>query len=349
MVCAAIAGIVCIALLTAVFAAGEVSVIGRIQTRGADIRMKAAAPDLLLSPGKSINYAPIIENAGEAVYVRFRTEAGGAKIPTENFYGFTEDWIKRGDYYYCTRPLARGAQAETFRGFTVPRNYSAAQNEEVQLIQRCDAVQARHFAPDFEADEPWGDVEICASLFNGDAYIRKESSGEPLTLSFQNSGKAEISAQNSADFSLIPGDGASRAILLENQSGGSLRIDLNLFAPRGKLTESTRLDLRFGEQMIYQGSLATEPGGKSRRLGVLPPGKGARLEYSLAVPAELNNDYEALSEEFRLTFTAEKVSDKEKVKTGDGGSLFLYGVVFALAVVAISVAMAIRGKENRNV
>ena len=51
-------------------------------------------------------------------------ETNGAEIPLENFYGFTEEWIRRGTYYYCTSPLMHGDEKATFKGFRVPFNYN---------------------------------------------------------------------------------------------------------------------------------------------------------------------------------------------------------------------------------
>lgn len=335
-----------IVFLTVSFAAGEVSVIGKISTPGIDLRISGTPEKTLLAPGKKINYAPVIENAGEAAYIRIKMETNGAEIPLENFYGFTEEWIRRGTYYYCTSPLMHGDEKATFKGFRVPFNYNGEQNDQIHVIQRCDAVQAKNFTPAFEEEEPWGDTLIRESWFSGDTYMHKDGQTNPLVLSFQSGGEAELSSEMLDDFALLPGDRVGSHLVLENRADSPLQITVKVFADDKKLAHAVTLDLDFGEKKICRASLADSADGKKKQVGLLAPGERAILKYSLTLPANLDNGYAGKETKFVWTFTAEEVSGSEKITTGDERELWSYAGMFILALVTISVLLAVKGKEN---
>lgn len=63
--------------------------------------------------------------------------------------------------FYCKEILLSNETMELFSGITIPPDFDERwENEKPTVTVKAEAIQARNFTPDFESDEPWGDVAI---------------------------------------------------------------------------------------------------------------------------------------------------------------------------------------------
>lgn len=72
-----------VAVAVTAYAASDGSVKNIVRTQGVDIRISAEVDDSLVSPGKDVEYKPVIENKGADSWVRFKLTAD-SELPLDN-------------------------------------------------------------------------------------------------------------------------------------------------------------------------------------------------------------------------------------------------------------------------
>lgn len=140
-----------------------------IDTVDIEIVETAEAEPTTLYGAEGATCTSTIENNGAACWVRVHTSAGenGSELvgalarPSDAEASDSHAaWMEGADgYYYLTSVLDENAAvsfAETVRHRT--DDWDGAGFEATRVVT-AEAVQATAFEPDFEADEPWGDLE----------------------------------------------------------------------------------------------------------------------------------------------------------------------------------------------
>ena len=146
-----------------------------IDTVDIEIVETAEAEPTTLYGDEGVTCASTIENKGAACWVRVRTSAGenGSALVGELASPSAIEapdtraaWMEGADgYYYLTSVLdedAAVAFAETVRHRT--DDWDGTGFEAARVVT-AEAVQATAFEPDFEAEEPWGDLEPEESIY----------------------------------------------------------------------------------------------------------------------------------------------------------------------------------------
>lgn len=122
-------------------------------------------------PGMKVSKIPYFTATGEDCYIRatVKIEEGvktNQVITIDDLAGISDDWIRAGDYFYYKYPLKTNETLKFFQSVTIPSEWDNSINPanvgdwSVVLNVVVDAIQAKGFSPDFESDNPWGDISI---------------------------------------------------------------------------------------------------------------------------------------------------------------------------------------------
>lgn len=127
------------------------------------------APPDVICPGEIFSNIKKISNTGEDCWVRLvLTNYGDIEVTDDFFYNFdTDKWRKKdlGDgtvHYYLTEKLLSDSEPLViFDGITIPSSWDNNQSgKEISYELVVEAVQANNFTPDFNSDEPWGEITV---------------------------------------------------------------------------------------------------------------------------------------------------------------------------------------------
>lgn len=330
------------------YAVTTASITNLVSTQGVDIRVTASADTSLFAPGRQVRYAPLIENRGMASYVRFKTKSN---LPSETFYGLSEDWIKRGEYLYYTKPIKSKERIETYDGFTVPKEWDKAECSDIMIIKTCDAIQAKHFSPDFSAEEPWGNVVIKESSYDGSSYVNEMVTVKPLELGFKNAEEQHVSSDDIMALSLVPGDTISNYIDLTNNARHAMDISFMVTAEDNDLLKAGKMKLVLDEETIYEGDLKAVKFSTYQQIASMKPSESQKLYYKISLPAEMDNAYQQRQAEFQWRFLTEETLPHHQMeffdapKTGDIANIAIFS---AFLVIVIGSLIVVRKKKDND-
>ncbi len=289
-------------------------------------------------PADRISKIPRICNEGTDCYIRakvtFRETDG---ITEENLYGIGEDWIRAEDgYYYFTRILSHGESADFFQGVQIPADFEQSNEEKpISLEIDADAIQSQNFSPDFQSENPWGEVEILKSETKKNYDIKVLKSTETKLFQIRYEGRSKELIKNSDDFfynlpELMPGAHYEDQVQLVNQGSEAVKLYFRSeVSKEDSLTDQIRLQIISGigdtEKTVYSGNLRAEELSETVILGILPKGKEGEFQFTIDVPKELGNDYSGCDSCVKWIFSTEPIVDApETVHTGDSSKLGFY-------------------------
>lgn len=100
-----------------------------------------------------------VTNEGAACWVRCKTTLGQGEATADVAGGASQEgWKSAADgWTYRLAPLGEAEQASLTESVEVPEEWGRGVGVSVATVAQ--AVQAKNFEPDFEAESPWGDVE----------------------------------------------------------------------------------------------------------------------------------------------------------------------------------------------
>ncbi len=288
-------------------------------------------------PGMEISKIPRITNHGNDCYVRAKLDFTGlkeelAKELEQGIYGWKEGWQRAGDgYYYYTQILSSQQRVDLFQGLEIPADFPESEaGKTFQLHIQADAIQSANFRPGFAMDSPWGQVEIleCQKEGTYDLSAFQKAGQQKFSVTFE--GNTERLFTQGKDFFenfpvLLPGDTYSDLATLRNDSSKPVK----LYFHTQQLEDSPLLDrigLTIGltgdqKKEIYRGKLRGEDLGEEFLLTTIPAGESRQLNFSLEVPADLDNSYSLSRALVKWVFAADPESSYgvPQVDTGDYG------------------------------
>lgn len=356
-----------------IYAMPETSVTNHLETGAVNITLEeyqikdgeeilyTDAKDVL--PGNRISKIPRVHNSGNDCYIRakFTFENTDEELE-EAIYGMDEAWTREDDgYWYYHEVLKSGEDVDIFEGIEIPENFSQdAQGGEFSMDIDVDAIQSANFTPDYDSKQPWGSVNIIESTTDDDHTVSavEESSTKALQVEYQ--GDFGKLVANSDDFfsgfpAMMPGDVYKDTIELKNNSSNDIRMYFRSEALQdSKLLDEVNLTILYqsgsDSKTVYSGPLGADALGSSQLLDTIKAGASGYLKFTLEVPAELDNEYAAISDYVKWTFATEPIIKTEAVKTGDnqkaGLWMMISGCALALAGIAGAMRQSIGGRED---
>ena len=331
-----------IAAVTA-YAASDGSVKNIVRTQGVDIRVSAEVDDSLVSPGKDVEYKPVIENKGADSWVRFKLTAD-SELPLDNFYGLSSDWVERGGYWYLTKPVLSKESVPTVSGFTMPGTLTDQSIGEIEVGGTYDAIQSENFTPDFDSENPWGNVNIVESDFDGSNYVRTVATIKPITVDIGSSDDVIITSGDILSYDLIPGDMKSNTLVIENTSSVDKKVNFKSISDRENiLLQNIYIGIGDSEKEIYDGALSEA--NFDKEIATIPAGDTATINYEISIPTEVGNALQGEKGEFKWHFTSEEIP--EVVKTNDAFPVMIFFIIVALSAVGIPAVLKVRRRNEK--
>lgn len=306
-------------------------------------------------PGEVVSEIVSVTNEGEPAWIRVKLdfETKAEVNITENECELVDGWEKHNDgYYYWKKEVATGETVQFLNSITVPSEWTSAQVAKTDFTAnvRADAVQTRHFIPDFTREDPWFGTIIEVSAYN---YTRKEdATNTGYSVAYE--GGAEGLVHKGDDFfsnwnTLMPGDSLEDSVAIRNDYDRKVKM---YFRTENEIStdleEHIYLKIYRGAELIYDGTLA---GTKNEMvLAVMDPGTSFVIKYKLDVPAELNNKYDLTDGQVKWIFRAELLGryTKEGKLTGvqDTTMRWVAGGVAAVAVLGCAVYFLNKKKKE---
>ena len=290
-------------------------------------------PETVL-PGAMISKIPRITNYAMPCWVRvritFENDREGQKGLDETMLsGFSGDWIKRGEYYYCREILNRNESVDLFQAVAVPSDWTEEhEDQKLGIVIRAEAIQAANFTPDFTAMSPWGNQEIqkCVHEEDGTAVCPPAETG----LSVEFSGKAHKLLAVPGDFfagmgAAMPGDVYEDTVTVSNTTDNEAEIFFRTaVGSAGKeqmeMLKETGLTIYLDGQPVYRGSLDSPELETNHSLGIYEPGKKGDLKFVLDIPETWDNAYALREAEVQWIFSVnEAKGDMSDADSGEAG------------------------------
>lgn len=301
-------------------------------------------------PGDIISKIPRITNLAEPCYIRIfltfpqkdSSELSG--LTADQLEGISDQWIRKGDYYYYPEILSTGDSLDFFQSVSIPSHFeNEYSGQELSISIQVDAIQAANFTPDFTRELPWGDqiIEICAHNqtepdikhpYTAHQVVYEGNSHKLITPSedfFSNLGQ------------MMPGDTFTDKILLKNSTASDAELFFrtalseNLTEDALDLLEHISLEIRLGEDLLYRGNLKSATLQEPVSLGRYKSGAEGVLTFTLHMPESLTNAYALRNTSVKWIFSVEneelEITTPPPVKTGDSQRILPYFVLLSLS------------------
>lgn len=287
-----------------------------------------------IMPGDIISKIPRVKNYAEPCWVRARISYESEEkelegLGDENLKGFSDDWVKRGDYYYLTKILDTSETADVFQTVEVPYQWTEEYSgKKFEIHIRADAIQAAHFKPDFTAMSPWGDEEIEQCVHETDGKVVSTQEQVELSVEFNGEAHKLIAVPDDffSNFSVVmPGDSLHDSAAIKNTTGQDAEIffGTGLENPDDQqmdLLEHLQLTVSMNGKQLYSGDLKADDLSKGVSLGIFEPDTEGTLDFTVEVPTELKNVYALREADVKWIFAVYAEGEAEGGSYGEGGN-----------------------------
>lgn len=281
-------------------------------------------------PGETHSKIPRITNYARPCWVRARICYENQKKEQEGFHdrmlwGISEEWVKRGEYYYYTEVLNRGKSVDLFQGIRIPSAWTELHSGQgLGILIEAEAIQAENFLPDFSGMSPWGNQKILACVHEKSKAPSCPAPGTKLSVEFN--GKAHKLLAVPGDFfnnlgTAMPGDRFKDTVEVSNTTDQEaeifFRTKVNSKNKENiELLQQIRLKILMDGKLLYQGTLDSPKLTKNHSLGVVSPSRSGRMVFHLSVPKEWDNSYALREADVQWIFS---VSEEDSKTEQDGG------------------------------
>ena len=311
------------------------------------------AVDKIIMPGDRVSYIPEVRNLREPGYVRMKAEITMDEISTEpitldNVLELNDDWVRKGEHFYCTRILERGEKSNVFNGLSVPKLWTedTASGFTIKLV--ADVIQSANFKPDFNSDSPWGSIEIeNAKESDQTKYHVVRQMADSNTLEFRSGKGFEANAENLfKNFkSHMSGDKFSDYLNIRNNSEKDIELFFKTDNVTSDILQQMKLTIRLDGKHVYYGNLESKSLSNWTKIMRLKSGKTVKMEYTVELPSGSVNCYSVLNDKVKWQFKCAEI-DNSIVKTGDETSMLIWLALFIFSIVVLVYLGTERSKDE---
>lgn len=315
----------------------------RLGPDGKEVPIEGNSDRRTVMPGDTVSKISTITVNGHKSWIR-------AKVMTEGDQRITQlspswvtlcdesGWVKKGDYWYYTKPVDHGSTIRFTKEVRIPPEADAS-NAEFHVVIWADAVQYDNFRPDFKKEDPWFGTLIEESAYQ----TYRPGSAKDMHYFVRYEGGAQGLIANSQDLfsnfqSLMPGDTVSDSLAIGNAYAKPVRLFFRIEGETDNaLAKQVKLKIRAGEIQIFHGTLSDAM--KEIYLAYMTPNWSSVLTYELEVPAELKNAFALQDCGQKWIFRAEVNPVKNLIpNTADPDDLKFYAAGFAVSLLAAAIA-----------
>lgn len=302
------------------------------------------------TPGDHIDNVVQVENEAKDCWIRLKAQYDDVITVS----GISKQWIYRAPYWYYTEILNEKEKVIFSKQFYFSEKATGETEGKEDFVEMtAEAIQAIHFTPDFEAEEPWGDqtAELCVHVKDGNEEER-EKPYENLTLCMEKEAGCLVAAPN--DFfvnlsELMPGDIQSDSVTVNNIFNRSTELffrvedSADMTEAQRDLLEQLGLTIYKNEETIYKGDLRSLELRNEISLGIWKSGEQGIIRYEISMPEELKNEYAVRDAKINWIFRT--VLEEDTPKTGDREWTAAYLAVALLSGV-IGIWLVFRREER---
>ena len=180
---------------------GATSVTNKGSIGAVDIKLsyEVKEPVTALLPGQTVGINSFISNVAEPSWIRVKIEypclANQDVIEHLSEHHLTElsddlitfagdKWKKIGSYYYWTEAVKTGQQVPFTKTITFPTDWdNQVVASQFGICITAEAIQEKHFEPDFNAADPWKGIVIEA--YDSDNYVPKTEGNEKFKVTYK--------------------------------------------------------------------------------------------------------------------------------------------------------------------
>lgn len=326
-------GMVFVCLLFLFFAAFPISVRAEIKTGGIAIQLNyweesedsvrvpyRKQPELL--PKEKMSYVMEVQNLASDAWIRLQIQFLGeiasdtAIVDDTWLYGIGKDWIKRGTYWYYTKPLKKGESIDFCKGIQVPDLTNLSRRTDIQIVSRAEAIQAAHITPDFMSANPFN-----GNLIEGSTDQMVDFGDvEGFKIQYINGADTVVFADNlfSGITEIMPGDKKTDTIVIKNSGTEKIRIKLmeKGTGATSPVMSALQLKIRRNGKELYSGPFMDQTLKNGIVLGIFSENKKEKLEFELMLPMAAGNETAFQKVQTSLLFSAERVAN-QKIENGE--------------------------------
>ncbi len=336
-------------------------------------------------PGSTVQKEVRVQNTGTtAAITRVKVSIKWESFTTtENiFINYnTEDWLKKGGYYYYKGILNPGEYTtELMNNFTLDgvATNNGYKGEKGTIVVNMEMLQAGG-----GGESAWGITYEELGL----SYKTPSEKAPVTTVEFEGIGKGFSFKQNKGDLfagykNMVPGEAVSQLTTVTNNSDKTVEIFLRAdhrdksISAKGNVQLINSLLQRYsnfvitetGGRIVYEGALlppsdrqgfnnampADAEGNCSSdsclniNLGEFKPGEAKTFNLSLQLSPEMDNRYSNINAELVWEFSCEGESEKaESPPTGDD-SVILPWIIVALASGTVFLSLCLSAKKDKD-
>ena len=267
------------------------------------------SPNPIVLPGQVLERVCAIDNLASEAWIRAKIVFADDTIDVgDNFLNIASDkWVKCGEYYYYTEPVANKKAIDLFNRINVPAEWgNEYAKKSIKFTVYADAVQEKNFTPDFKSKDPWFGT-IIEHRIHDDYIVPVDKDDQLFQVVYKDGAEGLVKIGN--DFfsnwaALMPGDVVNDKVSVKNEYAFPATIFFQIETFDDSIL-SDRLHLRIytSKGEIYNGKL----NGKIKdeiKLVTLNHGDELEVFYELRVPAELTNEFSLAKAKTKWIFRA---------------------------------------------
>ena len=355
--------LIMVGLATPLYAKDEVTVVNNTQMGAVSIALETTyidpiskkevpwVQDRVVLPGDNVSEIVTIINEGEPAWIRAKAEFdSSAEVNlSEKEVVFKDGWIKKGDYWYWPKEVKTGEKVQWIDSINIPAEWESNQVKKTKMNVKvnADAVQTRHFTPNFDSNDPWFGTIIETSIYNHS--IDKKSGNTSFSISYEGGAEGMVKVrdnffQNWA--TLMPGDHLEDSAVIRNNYKQPIKMYFRSENQQvTRLEENVKLKIYRGEEKIYDGTLAGTQ--KEMLLAEMDSNSEFIFHFEIDVPAELRNEFDLTTAEVKWIFRAEILPSYSK-RTGNETSFTPYLIEAGASIGVILLALLVLKKNKKD-
>lgn len=286
----------------------------------------------IVMPNQKISKVIKITNEAEPAWIRAKAEfisrTGIDNLGQYMLGGISDSWIKRGDYFYYTKPVDRGEAIHFFEEVVIPPDWDETYSEKGFSVDiTAQAIQKVNFDPSFESEDPWFGIPI-EECVHTDYEVYHAGENTEFTVVFENGvdGFIKVGDDFFKNFSaMMPGDTMTDSFIVGNKLSRTLSIKFRTEVPDNqseksiKLLSDLTLTINRGNEVLYTGPLSAEALNDSIIIADLKHNETETITYSIYMPKELQNASAMQHAKVRWIFSTEYTTSYGG-NSGGGGS-----------------------------
>ena len=317
-------------------------------------------------PGQVISLIPRVSNIGDPCYIRAKvsySKEDSELVNVDRIDNVSDDWIKKGEYWYYKPILQSGKKIDIFKTFTIPTDMpNDYQGKEIQVNITAEAIQADSFKPDFDSESPWNKVKVQKA--SDDVYkFDKVQMNTNAKIEYENNAQQYIEVPKNFLGKLghlVPGEVVEQDINLNNSTSKEIEYFVTVKKESGlsdkqlNLLKNLKLSISVDNKAVYEGNLYDID---KISLGKYLSKQSDKAKFTVKMPEELGNEYSVLNTSINWLFSVDgkdpviPKKDPEVVpspQTGDTKIQIALTVFLISAIGLIIVLIVERRVRKRN-